>query len=82
MLARAARELQVGVAQIMVGSLASWAVLGPSWGPLGLSLGHLGGLLGRHRSWGDLGGLLGRLEPSESRKEGNANILQKPKENQ
>ena len=52
------------------------ALLGPSWEPLGRSWRPRG------RFWGDLGGVFGRLEPSESRKEANAQILQKLKENE
>ena len=66
---------------------ASWKPLGPSWGPLGAVLGASWAVMGPSwsplgRSWGRLGGLLRRLEPSEDREEGNAQILQKPKDNQ
>ena len=58
----------------------SEVVLGGSWGGL---LGALGGGLGAvlGASWAPIGCLLGCLGPPEGRKEGNATILQKPKEN-
>ena len=53
---------------------ASWAVLGPSWAVSGPSWRPLG------PSSSDPGGLLGRLRASGSRKGGDAQINEKPKE--
>ena len=55
-------------------------LLGVSWGPLGLSWDPLGSLLCRLGAI--LGGLWGRRGASESRKGGNAKIIEKRKENE